>query len=663
MKETSGKNIALVGNPNTGKTSLFNKLTGLVQKVGNYPGVTVEKKQGSLKVDGQSINVIDLPGTYNLIPESNDELVVLDLIKKELDYPTIDQFIFIAEVSNLRRNLLLFTQLKDLGLPIILAVNMVDQLTAKKLIIDRELLSKELGTDVVFISVRSGEGIDELKRKFTESSNLSASSKNDEWISRIKNYSKVSGGVNKVDELSFRTDSIHRLRYINQCIDKCVSKKGAAEQDKLRKKLDGVFLHRFAGMGIFFGIVLLIFQAVYSWSSFPMEWIDESFASLSQWLKNRLSPGLLTNLLAEGIVPGIGGVVIFIPQIVVLFFFIGLLEESGYMSRVVFITDKVMRKFGLSGKSIIPLISGTACAIPAVLATRNIQNNKEKLITILVTPFITCSARLPVYLMMIALVIPATKFFGINLQAIVLFGLYILGFVTALLAAWILSKTLKLEGKEGFVIEMPDYRLPSMKNVFLEVLNKTKSFVFDAGKVIVALSILLWFLASHGWGDNYNNAEEIVKSQYQDEYSEEELAAKIQSYQLEHSFIGTAGRAIEPVIKPLGYDWKIGIAVISSFAAREVFIGSLATIYNVGNEEFDSIENKMSKEVRSDGEKVYNLATGISILLFYVFAMQCMSTLAIVKAETGGWKWPMIQLFGMTLLAYVSALIAYQGLN
>lgn len=663
MKQTSKTKIALVGNPNTGKTSLFNKLTGLTQKVGNYPGVTVEKKSGSFKWQGQQIELSDLPGTYSLIPDSQDEKVVLDLIKEELKNSSIDLFVYVAEVSNLRRNLLLFTQLRDLGLPMVLVINMADQLAAKQILIDKEQLEKELNVKVLLISVRNNLGISELKEQMVTGDPEFRSDINQNWKIQVLDLpSDEEGTSDKLAEQALRTNTVKRLRYINEAIAHAVQYKGG-KYDGLRKKLDQIFLHRISGLIVFFAIILLIFQAIYSWSTLPMDWIDQGFAHLSHWMKTILPEGTLSDLLSEGVIPGIGGVVIFIPQIAMLFFFIGLLEESGYMSRVVFMTDKVMRKFGLSGKSIIPLISGTACAIPAVMATRNIKNNKERLITILVTPFITCSARLPVYLMMIALVIPATKIMGVSTQALILFSLYLLGFLAALGAAWVLSKVLKVKGKETFVVEMPDYKLPSMRNVMIQVYSKTKSFVVDAGKIIVALSILLWFLASHGVGEQFNNAEEIVKSELPQGYTQDELDAKVSAHQLEHSFIGVAGRTIEPVIAPLGYDWKIGIAVLSSFAAREVFIGTLATIYNVGNEEFGSIQSKMKKEVRKNGKPVYNLPTGISILLFYVFAMQCMSTLAIVKSETNGWKWPLVQLFGMTFLAYFVSLIAYQLLK
>jgi len=370
--------------------------------------------------------------------------------------------------------------------------------------------------------------------------------------------------------------------------------------------------------------------------------------------------------LADGIISGLGGIVIFVPQIAFLFLFISVLEETGYMSRVVFLMDRIMRRFGLSGKSVVPLISGTACAIPAIMATRNIENWKERLITILVTPFITCSARLPVYAIIIALVIPDKHVFGIfNAQGLTLMGLYLLGFASAIIAAYVLNKTLKIKSKSYFVVEMPNYKLPMFKNVAINVIEKTKTFVLEAGKIILAISIVLWFLASYGPGEEFNNAEEIVKSErVNQEMTSSDLEHYIASYKLEHSYIGIVGKTIEPIIKPLGYDWKIGIALATSFAAREVFIGTLATIYSVGNTDDEAtLKTKMAKETFITGGKVFTFASGISLLLFYAFAMQCMSTLAIVKRETNSWKWPLIQLFGMSAIAYIAALIAFQLLN
>ncbi|NCP58735.1 MAG: ferrous iron transport protein B, partial [Flavobacteriales bacterium] len=438
-----------------------------------------------------------------------------------------------------------------------------------------------------------------------------------------------------------------------------------ANAKDLRMKFDRIITHKIWGYAIFFVILLTIFQAIYDWSSVPMDFIDSAFASFSEWTKNQLPSGAFTNLLAEGIIPGLGGIIIFIPQIAFLFLFISVLEESGYMSRVVFLMDRIMRRFGLSGKSIVPLISGTACAIPAIMATRNIENWKERLITILVTPFITCSARLPVYLIIISLVIPEGRFIGLGYQALTLMFLYLIGFGAAVLSAYILNRVLKIRSKTFFVVEMPNYKLPLLKNVTLTVLEKTKSFVFGAGKIILAISIVLWFLASYGPGDDFNNAETIIKTKYASQpLSEEDINQHIASHKLEHSYIGITGRAIEPAIRPLGYDWKIGIAIVSSFAAREVFVGTLATIYSVGNDDEATIKNRMSAEVNPIlGGPLFNFASGISLLLFYAFAMQCMSTLAVVKRETNSWKWPTLQLIIMSSFAYIVALIAYQLLK
>ncbi len=408
-----------------------------------------------------------------------------------------------------------------------------------------------------------------------------------------------------------------------------------------------------------------MFQAIFDFSSYPMDAIDNFFASASEWIKATLPSGVLTDLLAEGIVAGIGGVVIFIPQIAFLFLFISILEESGYMSRVVFLMDRVMKPFGLSGKSVVPLMSGMACAIPAVMATRTIENWKERLITIMVVPFTTCSARLPVYLIIIALVIPEGRFLGLGYQALVLTGLYFLGFLAAIVAAAILNRGLNIERRSFFMIEMPTFKPPQLRNVAFTVFEKTKSFVLEAGKIILALSVVIWFLGSNGYSDSFKNAETEVLQQIQQQglvISDEDLSHKISSYKLEHSYIGTLGKIIEPVVKPLGYDWKIGIAVITSFAAREVFVGTLATIYSVGDESESTIAGRMALETDELGQPIFNLASGVSILLFYAFAMQCMSTIAVVRKETNSWKWPLIQLGYMTLLAYLSAFIAYQTL-
>ena len=690
-------NVALIGNPNTGKTSVFNAITGLNQKVGNYPGITVEKKQGVCRLNHTTkAHIIDLPGTYSLNASSMDESVVIELLlnKNDKDYP--DVAVVISDIENLKRNLLLFTQIKDLEIPTLLVINMSDRMTSKGISLNIPLLEEKLKTKIALISTRENKGIDYLKTCLLDYRSLSKENCTDIrlideayfgnlekvfpdqslyklWlvITQDVNFAKVERKkVEDATDYKTQSDShlkrlqqketIKRYQYINQSLKETY----AVDQSKAtdyRSKLDRVLIHRFWGYIIFFMILLTIFQVIFDWSSIPMDFIDESFTNLSEYTKRTLPPGLFTNLLAEGIISGLGGIVIFIPQIAFLFLFIAVLEETGYMSRVVFLMDRGLRKYGLSGKSVIPLISGTACAIPAVMATRNIENWKERLITILVTPFTTCSARLPVYLILISLVIPEGTFLGMGYQGLTLMGLYLLGFVMALLSAALLNKILKIQSKTYFVIEMPNYKLPLIKNVAITVFEKTKSFVVEAGRVILAISILLWLMASFGPGENFNEAEAIVKSQPKSQLlSPEELENEIASYKLEHSFIGILGKSIEPAIAPLGFDWKIGIALISSFAAREVFVGTLATIYSVGNNQEETIKNRMKAERKPNGELLFDLPTGVSLMLFYAFALQCMSTLAIVKKETNGWKWPMIQLFSMTLIAYLSALIVYQ---
>lgn len=742
-------NVALIGNPNTGKTSVFNQLTGLSQKVGNYPGITVEKKEGICKLPrGVKAHILDLPGTYSLNTTSLDESVVVELLlnKKDKDFP--DVAVVVSDVENLKRNLLVFTQIKDLKIPSILVINMSDRMEKKGISLNISLLEELLNTKVALVSSRKGTGIDGLKQLIADYKNISAEPNLDttviapEYFEKLrKTFPKedlyklwivITQDVNFMpiekkavkDSSSFTTKSKAELKRLQQketilryqFINKVLKETYLIDRNAAkgwRASIDRILTHRVFGYLIFLFILVTIFQAIYDWSSYPMDFIDAQFAAASEWIKTTLPPGVFTNLLAEGILAGIGGIVIFIPQIAFLFLFIALLEESGYMSRVVFLMDRIMRPFGLSGKSIVPLISGTACAIPAVMATRNIENWKERLITILVTPFITCSARLPVYLIIIALVIPEGRFFGLSYQALTLTLLYLIGFGAAIFSAMILNKILKIKSRTFFVVEMPSYKMPLFKNVFYTVVEKTKSFVYGAGKIILSISIVLWFLGSNGYSSDFNNAEEIVTQKIEtigfDEYNQEQIQKElnsyrstvmpeasdatnsemalamrdslqikklslenkarnqeIASYKLENSYIGTIGKSIEPLVLPLGYDWKIGIAVLTSFAAREVFVGTLATIYSVGNdeEETETIKERMASEINPKTKKsLFNLASGISLLLFYAFAMQCMSTLAIVKRETNSWRWPIAQLIFMSVFAYIVALIAYQVLK
>ena len=730
--------VALIGNPNTGKTSVFNALTGLKQKVGNYPGITVEKKQGICKLSrGIKAHILDLPGTYSLNTTSLDESVVVELLlnKNAPDFP--DVAVVISDVENLKRNLLLFTQIKDLRIPALLVINMSDRMSRKGISLDVAALEKKLNTKISLVSTRKNQGLDQLKRQIESYREIPATPCIDvsviapDYFERLKKafpkedlyklwvvitqdvnftpiekhgaVSTASFSIKSKSELKRlqHKETILRYQFINGIL-KETYKVDLAAAKGLRASFDKILTHKVFGYLIFFIILLTIFQAIYDWSSIPMDFIDALFATASEWVKNTLPSGVLTNLIAEGIIAGIGGIVIFIPQIAFLFFFISILEESGYMSRVVFLMDRLMRPFGLSGKSVVPLISGTACAIPAVMATRNIENWKERLITILVTPFTTCSARLPVYLIIIALVIPEGRFLGLSYQALTLMLLYLIGFGAAILSAAVLNKVLKIRSRTFFVVEMPNYKLPLWKNVFYTVVEKTKSFVYGAGKIILAISIVLWFLGSNGFSEDFQNAEEIVKErverqglnansevyiqdkieQYKaalpvsaqihadslqilrSELENRAVRQEISSYRLEHSLIGQMGKSIEPLVQPLGYDWKIGIAVLTSFAAREVFVGTLATIYSVGSDEEETIKNRMAAEINEqNGKPLFNLASGISLLLFYAFAMQCMSTLAVVKRETNSWKWPILQLVLMSSFAYLVAFAAYQILS
>lgn len=695
--------IALIGNPNTGKTSLFNQLTGLNQKVGNYPGITVDKKSGTCELlDGNTATILDLPGTYSLNPNSLDEKIVYDTLIdiNGDDFP--DLVIVVAEVENLKRNLFLFTQIKDLEIPTILVINMADQLDRKGISLNVEKLEKELATKVVLTSMKKKTGIKELKTAISNYTKLNkkglvgiANKIDNEffenvgkefpnlsvyrtWLHITTNQSHHSlsdkekvqlntftSDKKKIDRLQHK-ETIQRYIAINKMLKESYSVNRTDGSD-LRGKLDRILMHKIWGYVIFILILTLMFQAVFAWSSAPMDWIDGVFAKLIDLIRLSLPSGSMTDLLVDGIIAGINGIVIFIPQIVILFFFVAVLEATGYMSRAVFLMDKIMRPFGMSGKSVIPLLSGVACAIPAIMSARNIENWKERLITILVTPFTTCGARIPVYAILIALVIPDKTVMGVfNLQTLTMLGLYALGFLAAVGSAYVLSKIMKTEATSFFVIELPDYQLPSIKNLGLTVLDKTKAFVFGAGKIILAISIVIWFLQTNG-GDNFKNAEEIVRSKTEaSQWDESTLHQEIASYQSEQSYLGNIGKVIEPVVKPLGYDWKMGIGILTSFAAREVFVGTMATIYSVEDdgEENLPLQKRMEAEVNPNtGRKSYNFATGVSLLLFYAFAMQCMGTLAIVKRETNSWKWPLYQLFGMGGLAYITAFIAYQILK
>ncbi len=693
----NGKKVALIGNPNVGKSSLFNLLTGLRQKVGNYPGMTVEKKIGFFSNGSFKYQLIDLPGTYGIYPTSLDEQVVTDVLSDPAHPQHPDLGIVVGTPDNLKRAILLYQQVRELGIPALFVVNMMDEAKKIGINIDFVELEKTLGTKVIATDARNGNGLNELKNaleaevesytfnyqipeNFSEKINFIQNRFSFEtdyraWQALAQNNVRHFSPDTQREIEQFRQqekiiskrlqvkETIDRYGLIESQLDKIVLRT-PNNRKSFTEKLDHLLIHPFWGYIIFSALLLLMFQAVFAWSGPFMDFIDESFAWLTGTVSALLPPGPINGLLTDGVIAGIGGILIFVPQIVILFLFISIMEESGYMSRVVYLMDRWLKPFGLSGKSAVPLMSGAACAIPAVMSARNIENDKERLITILVTPFMTCAARLPIYVVIISLIIPDKTFQGINLQGLTLFGMYVLGVAGALGSAWLLKKIIKSNFQSYLIMEMPVYKLPVWRNVLLTVWEKSLGFVVGAGKVILAISVILWVLGSFGMGEKFNNAEQIVTAQ-NPEMDEVELENEITSYQLEHSFLGYMGRAIEPVIEPLGYDWKMGIGLISSFAAREVFVGTMATVYSLGDTEDDlTIRERMAKEINPNtGKPAYNFASGISLLLFYAFAMQCMSTIAIVRKETDSWKWTFIQMFFMTGLAYVAALVAYQFLK
>jgi ferrous iron transport protein B len=696
--------IALIGNPNSGKSSLFNHLTGLNQKIGNFPGVTVDKRSGyATLTDGTVAEIIDLPGIYSLYPRSIDERIVAEILFDRASARFPDKIVVTADATNLKRSLLLLTQMIDLGLPTVLALNMMDLVTKAGISYDLTALSTELGIPVVPINARNGTGLEELKKVLSKT--IPPSSKkifavyddaqkavkitrekfrliNDYEAYQFLQQPESLKFITKEDQIFLRevsqqygffpgkfqgAETIQRYTFIQTLLDRATLKAAALSWKKYTSVLDRVLTHKIGGYAIFFVILFLIFQSIFAWATVPMDWIDGAFAALSNYLSGALPDGVLTRLLTEGIVPGIGGIVIFVPQIAILFAFIAILEESGYMARVVFLMDKIMRKFGLNGKSVVPLMSGVACAIPAIMAARTIDNWKERMITIFVTPLMSCSARLPVFTILIALVVPDQLVLGtFNLQGLALMGLYLLGLAAALLTALVMSWLVKVNERSYLIMELPAYRWPKWSNVGYTIIEKTKAFVLEAGKVILAISIILWVLASYGPGDKLSNAREHVLNESANlRLTEQGLENRIAAYKLENSYAGIIGKSVEPLIKPLGFDWKIGIALITSFAAREVFVGTMATIYSIGNDDDQTtIKNRMREEINPEtGGPRFTPAVGFSLLVFYTFAMQCMSTIAIVYRETNGWKWPLIQLIYMSALAYLSSFIVFQAFS
>lgn len=647
--------IALLGNPNSGKSTLFNSLTGLNQKTGNYAGVTVDKHYGSYSFKDTVYKVTDLPGTYSLYPKSIDEEVACKALldPKEI----IDIVVIVADASNLKRHLLLATQMIDLKKPCVLALNMIDEAEKNNITIYIDELEKVLGIPVVTINSREKKGILELKETITRAE-ISNSifydfEKQKELLPNTDSYASIilsqfndkNNPFLKEFELA---DNISRFSKLNYIIAKCL-KQPQQIHKSTTQKLDAVFTHKIFGFVFFLLILFVIFQFIFHVAEYPMTWIEESFAYLMNLTAQSLPQGQLNDLFVNGILAGISGIVVFVPQIALLFFFIAILEDTGYMARASFILDKLMRRFGLNGKSVIPMISSVACAVPSIMSTRTIMNWKDRIITILVTPLISCSARLPVYTLLIGMMFSGQESKGIfNYQGIVLMGMYLLGFAAALFAAIILKYVLKSKEKSYFIMELPVYRKPQWQTVGILVFDKVKVFLFDAGKIILAISIVLWFLTSHAPNNAFEKIEQNASALSEGE---------IKSQKLEASYAGILGKKMEPAIKPLGFDWKIGIALITSFAAREVFVGTMATIYSSGDtDNTETLREKLiAQKNYTTQEPVYTNAVCWSLLVFYAFAMQCMSTLATTYRETKHWKWPAIQLVFMTGLAYLSS--------
>jgi ferrous iron transport protein B len=696
--------IALVGNPNSGKSSLFNALTGLNQKVGNFPGVTVDKKTGVSKIsEVLTAHIIDLPGTYSLYPKSADEQVTYEVLLNQKSKDRPDLIIVIADASNLKRNLLFCSQIIDLKIPVVVVLTMMDIAQQKGITIDISGLQRLVGVRVVAVNPRRNKGVTALKKIISEIHLASPAALSDfidlpsitgEWLQEIKplchidsNYGALHIACNYnelkyinaaqririaalLGEAGFQKSKIQAgeimLRYkkIDTIMQQCVVVDSPVKKMVISDRIDKVLLHPVWGNIILLFVLFVIFQCIFWLASYPMHWVEELFAVTGNWLNNLLPSGLLKDLLVNGILAGISGIAVFVPQIMILFGLITILEDSGYMARISFLTDRIMRSAGLNGRSVMPLISGMACAVPAIMAARTIQNKKERLITIMITPLMSCSARLPVYTTLIALVIPNRSFLGlVNLQGLVLMGLYLLGFFMALLVAKVMSFIVKSKERTFFLMELPVYRAPRWKNVGITMIEKGKIFIRDVGKVIIVLSLILWALAAFGPPASMRAVEEKYTTLLQQHPEQKaDIEHSHATEKLEHSFAGIMGRSIEPVIRPLGYDWKIGIALITSFAAREVFVGTMATLYSVGDAEAgkETLREKMKEAKRADGTPVYTLAAGLSLLIFYVFAMQCMSTLAIVKRETRSWKYPAIQFVYMAAIAYLSALLVYQ---
>lgn len=678
------QNVYLVGNPNCGKSTLFNILTGLQQKTSNLPGTTIEIRKSKItSKGGKTIRLFDLPGIYSINPASKDEQIACEplLNPEHKEHP--DHVVVVVDASNLKRNLLLFTQVADLGFPVSLVLNMSDIATKKGIEIDSERLERELGVRVIQTSARNHLNIDKLKelifedgfkshfrcfnppslKEFFTESTIDLSKYNDyQALQMVYKNTDIVGG--KAHQIIFEEqramEVIVRYKAIDSLIAHCVTINN--NRKLFTKKIDKIVTHPVLGYIIFLLIIFIIFQSVFTLAAYPMDLIEQGFTLVGNYISNIMPHGIIQSLVVNGILAGMSGVLVFIPQIVILFMFLAILEDSGYMSRVSFILDKIMRKFGMNGRSVLPLISGAACAIPAIMSARTIENKRDRLITIMVTPFISCSARLPVYILLISIIPIHTKIFGIfNHQGFLLMAMYLLGVVTSLIAGVVLSKFIKTTDYTGFFMEMPNYQWPRLKNIGITCFTKAKSFVWEAGKIIFMVSIVLWYLTSFGPKEKFKEIEQQVSFEVStNKISQEEAGLKMALQKQEYSYAGYFGKTIEPLIKPLGFDWRIGISLITSFIAREVFVGSMATIYGAGQDDFVNIRKKMQAEINPVTHKPsFSIAVCLSLMVFYALSLQCVSTIAVVYKETKTWKWPMLQFVLMSITAYLASWVVF----
>lgn len=691
VTHTRTRYVALIGNPNCGKTTLFNALTGLRQKVGNYPGVTVEKKEGRILFDDRTeALLLDLPGTYSLSANSPDEKVATDILLGRADHtPPPDVVICVVDASNVERNLYLASQLIDRHLPMVIALNMIDIAENVGIEINVPALQTTLGVPVIPTIASKGVGIAELKQAIAKAPPPAngrrlwrmpdvVEAETDELIQLLKKHHNLTDAVAFHEAVALLTspESLeeHRDRFAPELLSHVqkdhekleflgIDRQSVAVESRyewiqsvcaqvvtqthrsdmtLSDKIDRVVTHKFWGFIIFLGIMTIIFQTIFAWANIPMELIGDVFGQLGAFIEDRMPAGDLRDLLVNGGLAGVSAVVTFLPQILFLFLFLGLLEDTGYMARAAFIMDRLMSKVGLHGKSFIPMLSSFACAIPGIMATRTIESPKDRLVTMLVSPLISCSARLPVYALLIAAMIPQQMLFGfVSLPGVTLLSMYLLGLVMALGMAWLFKKTLLKGAAPLFIMELPPYKLPSLRSILLQMWERSKLFLQKAGTIILGVSIVLWFLAT------YPKSEGTP------------------AQQLEKSFVGMAGKMIEPVIKPLGFDWKIGIGMIGSLLQREVFVSTMGTIYNIQNADEEAGSSSLIEKMRADvdpatGLPVWTTLTAICVMVYYVLAMQCMSTVAVMRRETNGWKWPLIQIGYMTALAYGVTFIVYR---